>query len=230
MLDDTVFWPDENYYFKEEYLTYRRLRTKENIWKGYVDTKDKLKTIIPYTNYSCIMTGANNNFTTMTFTAEDDWPTVIQFPEQIAYLPTNSLYLVETDLDYFQQFFIKGIAPNLEIFARELRYPRVKSGEMAYYDTFENVYYNSNDLLELENQDKNIRDATVLVGEELGKQFVFPLSQCNILPQTNNACYSACFYDRNVAEVYAKSVSEYIQGIFDRYIDSKRQFDGLRRS
>jgi len=206
--------PDE-YYFTDEYLTYRTLKTKAENWQGYEGNKTKLKTIEPYTDFSYLIVDNNKkHIETRSFNPGSNWPCLVRFPEQILYLPANRLFLVETDLDYFQQFFVKGITPNLDIFVKEISYPRVIYGQPSSYE--ETPYYLSHSELEnLENMP--LQKNYSLIDHNFSDKFIIPLTSCNLLPRSNTACYSACFYDRHVAEVYAKSVCDYIQRCFDRY-------------
>jgi len=211
---------DNKYYFSDEYLTYRTLVTKEDNWEGYQNNKKRIDSIA-YHNDKHYYQLYNNDIEIDDKSKANGWPCLVRFPEQLSYLPDKTLYLVHTNLDYFQQFFVKGVTPDLDIFVREIHDPVVKTYEYAYYDMYTNIIYTPEQLMNIESTKAHYN---ACVTSDIDDKFAIPLRDCNLLPYAGGTCYSATFYSKDIAEIYSKSVCAFIEGMFARYKCTRRYY------
>ena len=195
-----------SYYFSDEYLTYRTLITKEDNWAGYQRNKKRIDSIayVDDINYYQLY---DNDEIMNERSKNKGWPCLVRFPEQLSHLPDKKLFLVQTNLDYFQQFFVKGLTPDLDIFVREIDDPVVKTYEYAYYDLYTNIIYSPEQLMGIE---LTHAQYGACITSDTDSRFSVPLKDCNLLPLSGGTCYSASFYCKSIAEIYAKSVCTFI--------------------
>lgn len=208
---------DENHMFRinetdEEYLTYRTLATDPDIMDMYKQNWKRIHSIPIYERRTFAMpvepwekdyTG-NAILETYTISANDDWPELIMFPEEILDR-RKPIYYVGVDFDYFQEQLVQGMFPEVGIEVTELQYPTI----VPYNDPY---VYNvrvktKEDIFAIE---RSRQGGTYLLVSPC--QYKTPhilLTHTNLYP-TQEENYSACFTNKYIAETYAKSVEAYI--------------------